>query len=379
MYRYLAIYITVGYIIPIILFSENLIGIGSACIMAPLISFYLPSIFITSKAPPLDRRGSLNSNKNQILIVFFLYLISRMPLIFLIIPKILDGSYYQYALELTIQRYETGGNPEAESKFATIMLIIYAVFLGRIEKKPTRLIYIQIIIIFLIESSALARAGIVLAFFAFMSETIIKQNYLFSKINHSQYAKFFLYSLLILSLIFLYSAIGRMQDEDSDFIKSEIINRFAIYTIAIYSALTNWANSFGVPILPSSFGYHTFTFAYKLTGANVPQGMYEMILTQYGETNVFTIIRGLLSDYGLILSSIMMSIIGVKIKKWTCVRMNIIEHFIARNIIYIICSIIISPFNFTTVFFGYNIAFLLLILISKYKSSPTNNLHNAIN
>jgi oligosaccharide repeat unit polymerase len=113
-----------------------------------------------------------------------------------------------------------------------------------------------------------------------------------------------------------------LQDSDLDLIAERLAGYVNSYLFAHLYAFSDWfsstigkASEIRYAHEGSSYGFYTFMAVFRLLGSNryVPQGVYDDYFS-YGDrltSNIFTMYRGLIIDYGLIGSVIFMFLTGL--------------------------------------------------------------------
>jgi hypothetical protein len=168
-------------------------------------------------------------------------------------------------------------------------------------------------------------------------------------------------------LFFFYSAINRLDPTDNIFEVMQI--KLGEYFIGPYQAFLIWHTDLYYQTDNSPPLYNLFTSFYKLIGFNVERGMYDLVNTDYGKTNIFTIIRALYSDLGFFISFVFFFIGGLVFKFFTYKRMNYFHYFWIRIVLYIILMVIYSPFYISTFLLATIISYILLFLTNNSKGA----------
>ena len=100
-------------------------------------------------------------------------------------------------------------------------------------------------------------------------------------------------------------------------------------------------------------------------GFSVQQGFYELVNSNFGYTNIYTNMRGLISDFGIYLNVLLFSFFGIFICLKTYFRANVVEYFFLRLIIMLIIFPFYSIFSFTTSFSSVLISYMILTFYNK--------------
>lgn len=161
-----------------------------------------------------------------------------------------------------------------------------------------------------------------------------------------------------------------------DDVNEILILKLGEYIIGPYEAFLIWHNNFDFNYTSNPPLFTLFTSIYKLGGISVDQGVYDLIETNYGYTNIFTVMRGLYTDLGFYFSFFVLFLYGLIIKYFTFKRMNYFQYFYVRVLLAITLMVVYSPFNFTTFLIANIISYLLLFGINNNFNS---NLKKQIN
>jgi hypothetical protein len=291
------------------------------------------------------------------LLFFSLYLLIRLNYIIETFNALLFSSYFDLALSRATSRYDGTSIVNYFFNLGTICFFVICFISGArflfldFSKKVFYLLLL--FLCFFIESSSLARVGVLLGFLLFFIPFLFNIRNQLSFLPPYYYLLFYIISLLILFLIFGFSTILRL----STFSLDIFIQKFYSYTIASYAAFFNFFHNYD---FTNEWGFNSFTFFFKLFGLNAEQGFYGPTNTPYGPTNIYTIYRGLLSDFPLFLNFLIFFFLGYSISlldKPLLSKMHLCFGFIALVFVFFI---IFSPFTFTT----FSISFIISILIS---------------
>lgn len=370
MYRLTCFFVFFFYIIPFLLSTNHSLFFELLATLIILFSFYVGG-FVADyliKGRPIENYSGYFFVSNKIYTAAFLfYVLFRFGYIVDVLGHFLDGSYLDWALQNAIDRYEGYNEKDYLFKLGSIIFFMYSFLLPWSEIK-SKFKYIIFVFMILIESSDLARAGVLLALSSFFVELYIKHNDYFSKLNACQYIKYIFIVVLLLFLVFLFSAYGRLSENEN--MVELLIEKIAIYTLAMYQAFLLWFRS--SIILGGDLGFNSFTFIYKIIGVDVDQGFYKLIDTDFGSTNVYSVLRGLLADFGVVITTFFYFTAGFLINFYSKVRMNLISYFFVRFFCLMIVFLLISPFSFFTYFCGFLLSFFILVLINHDKKNLYN-------
>lgn len=293
-----------------------------------------------------------------------LYLTFRFTYIVQVIGAIFSGSFAAFAFEQAISRYEGGGEVDSYYNIGTIFLNLSFVFFGiffsnRVKFKAGAMaLLIVMLFMCLIESSALARAGLLMAFVLFFVFYAYNKRTTIAKMSFYCFAKIIFVIITLTFFIFIFSAYLRLSERDD--VSSTLVEKMSVYFLAGHQAFFVWLNDFDNYFINfERFGFNTFAFIYKLFGHSVKQGFYDPVQTRYGDTNVFLMLRNIYADFGILLAPFIMMLIS-----W-CVasldhKTSSFNRFTGLSALTLVCFPINSPFVFTTFALGLSGSFLFI-------------------
>ena len=311
---------------------------------------------------PVDNSGFYVPKLTALIAVLLMYLSIRSQLIAEVIIHLYAGDYASWALGSAIDRYESNEDKGWAFKLGTILFLVYAFLLGAYgARRKAGYLYGALALMIFVESSGLARAGVLLAITALLVELLIRKNKTLIDMRTVSYVKISLLVFLGLLAIFLFSAYFRVADKDD--VLSILIDKAQSYTVAMYQALLIWMRD--TDAYGSGLGYFTFTAIYKMMGVEVVQGFYAPVTTEYGVTNIYTSLRGFLSDFGMALTVAVFFMFGAILAYYSYVRMRFSGYMSVRAILYILIFNLYSPFLFTTVFAAFVISGILIYLFKE--------------
>jgi oligosaccharide repeat unit polymerase len=353
------------YIIPFTIVYNKDYQLTYLSILFLFSGFYFGNIILkTRNLKPIDYSNFMVSNNFLFFIFFALYIFFKHELVFNVFTHLIQGDFIEWSLETATSRYRGfEEEPGLLYNLGTTCMFIYASLLGTIEKRKYYFLFIfGLLFIFLIESSTLGRAGTFTALIALFSELIIRKNNFFQKLSYSKLFKYSFFPILIVSVLFLYSAYNRLGPQDD--VNEILIIKLGEYIIGPYEAFFIWHNNFAFNDTSNPFLFSLFTSIYKLGGISVDQGAYDLIKTNYGYTNIFTVMRGLYTDLGFYFSFLVLFLYGLLLKYFTFKRMNYFQYFYVRVLLSITLMVVYSPFYFTTFLIANIISYLLLFIIN---------------
>lgn len=357
MYNFFSIYIFVFYILPVAI--VNPIGYPFLSTLLICGGFYIicgfKPMFASSSSQSKFREYGLSSKIISIILIS--YFLIRIPYIEQLFDSILYGSFSQTALTMAQERYSGEEQIDWATKLSVILLIGYATAIGQTYKKGMNRIWLVFFIIMIcIESASLSRAGPLIAVMCFLCEQIIKNHSFLSKLNVLGYLKIFIVPTLFLLVLFLFSAYLRVY-EDAEAI-TIVTHKIAEYSLAMYANFDWWFRT----SWNYTFGCGMFAGVCKIFGYTLPQGIYELVVGEYGESNIFTVLRSMVEDLTPIGAAIFFLIFAFLCKKFDQYKISYLSFwgFLLRNMALILLYVFYSPFVFFAAVVGFNIPYLIL-------------------
>lgn len=286
-------------------------------------------------------------------LIFLFYMITRAEAVNDIVTHLISGEFMSYALNNAVQRYTNFDEVSQQSiiqRFGTISFLMSGSLAASI-KTERRKVHMLLILMILIESTSLARLGVLVVFVTYFVEFVIRHNVRLQKLSLMRLGVIAFFLVVILATIFLFSAYGRVSDKD-DGILEILLMKLGVYTIAMYEALLLWmqtnSDQYG-----STYGLGSFAGAFKIVGFEFEQGFYKPIDTSHGVTNIYTNIRGFLSDFGLVGSCILMFIFGFIVSLYSKKSMSFFSYNAVRLIMIMLLFCLISPLNYFNILFAF--------------------------
>lgn len=170
------------------------------------------------------------------------------------------------------------------------------------------------------------------------------------------FKKILKYCILFIAIFYVFVMINYFRHNMANNIYAETKNILIAYFVGPYSAFSLWLESLG-NITDYSFGMNTFAGLFDFIGIHNREIVNEIFLGDVS-TNVFTVFRYLIMDYGVVFTILLFYMLGgISI---------IIESNIKKNMIYPGIYIIILIFlisSFYTSVFKYNVNLLACLLI----------------
>ena len=276
-------------------------------------------------------------------LIFIIYISSRFGIVSDIISSLFAGEFMSFALENAVQRYKKMEEESQQTIFERIGSIAFLMS-GSIAAsiKTQRLkVHLLLGIMIFIASTTLTRLGVLIVFVTYFVEFVIRSNVRLQDLSFMKTVRVGIGLLAILLVIFLFSAYGRISDKE-DRIAEILLMKIPAYTIAMYEALLIWMQT-NSDQYASYYGSATFASVFKMFSIEFKEGFYYPVSTTYGNTNIYTNIRGFLSDFGLIGSSILMAFFGYMVSLYSRRNMTFFSYNVVRLIMIILIFCLFSP------------------------------------
>lgn len=283
-----------------------------------------------------------------IYVLFLVYMLANVGNILSITSALIHGELLSYSYGRVVERYDGAGPSKADliSRLGTISFLMIGSLLPYAEAKNKYILFILVFIMVGIESAGLARLGVLFLFTSFAIGYVIKNNTAISKMSLYKLAVIGCYLLTLLMVIFIFSAYFRVSHKDN--VLEILFIKLLVYTIAMYDAFYIWFQA--QPYVGNGFGFSTVAGVYKIIGHEVPQGFYTLSFTAYGPTNIYTNLRGLISDLGLVLSFLFFVFCGGLITTCAYKRMDCWSFILLHVTMFKFIFILISPYNYFNIF-----------------------------
>lgn len=294
-----------------------------------------------------------------IYIVFFIYFTGKYQSLFLLVDSLLNGRFFEVALNNAVQRYENHESVAHQSilsRLATIALLMSG-FLMAAAQKRTYLLWFLFFLMIVVESMALARFGVLIVIVTFVVEYSIRHNAIIQDYSFFKLLKIASVLLLLLFAVFLFSAYGRVHDKDG--ITDILIYKLGVYTVAMYQALLEWMSQ--VNLYGTDYGTNIFAGVYKIFGFQTKQGFYSFSYTIFGQTNIYTNMRGLLSDFGFSFTCLFFFTVGFFVNYYSKNLMNKFSYLLIRFLLFFFIFILFSPFIHFNTFAAFIISWVLIV------------------
>lgn len=308
--------------------------------------------------------------KYSLFVIATAYFAIRVPYINEIFQALVSGDFATYALNRAKARY-SGESMGVVYNIGTALFICFfgltGTFFGihhqnlfrALDRNKTRnsliLLVSTIFVMMLIESSGLARAGVVMAL------TLFFVNYLYAKridFKRIAFKKLILLGSkvgIFLLFVFYFSAYLRLS-EGAD-VTALLKEKTYVYFIGPHESFSTWLSD-SQEALFTTYGYNTFTSFFKLLGMTSQQGHYEKFVAS--QTNVFLLYRGLLQDFGPVLTGVFL--VGLSyLANYSDSYSHRLPGFVivVKGAVCMLLYLFISPFIFTTFLIGFVLSNLL--------------------
>lgn len=223
--------------------------------------------------------------------------------------------------------------------------------------------FLSPLLLVLLQSS---KGGLLLSFFIYLASYVFSFN-----MNNFQLKQLFTFKNLIIFLLlistFLVSFYSRgLSNYSSEYVIWKLSSYLYSYSIAQVFAFSDWFSFYleldhlnNYKCLNSSFGTYTFNLLQNFfkTGIVIPDELYTDYPTwgNFLKTNIFTMFRGLIIDFGLIGSLIFIFIMGFIFNLsyfFFCKSPKSVFSFSILIFFYVFCyqTYIASPFNYLSIY-----------------------------
>lgn len=303
---------------------------------------------------------SFSYSRNTIDVLFLACYVILLPNIYETINSIFQGEFFDIGVKIAKARYSGESTMTIGEQIAGSITFALSLLIGLSNSSIIKRRHYFLYALILLNSLAgLARAAFLINIVLLISGLLIRTSKLTR--NYS-FAKIFLRIILIGLFAFLIYAIpqyGRVANSKNAI--EIVFQKAPAYSTRIYFAFAEFIKNFSSDDFSKEF--KTFGVLSKVMGYNTIQGTYPMIRIPGGRTNVFTLLRGLIEDFGfLFLPFIVFVLYSGSIYSFnTCSKIRfLITFWTIPFFLYPFYSI----FYFNTVLLGY-IIFSMITLVSK--------------
>lgn len=270
---------------------------------------------------------------------------------------------------MALQRYLGEGKSNLLMQLSSIFIYLGPLYVGylinylKIQKKIILLSFIPVLLNMSINNG---KIGLIASFFLFLSGYLTGY---FEKTNSLMKIKkekiiligFIIISIFVVLYISMFFRIGRFEFE----LISQVNEKFKKYALGHIISFDNWFKS---KDLNYSFGGDTLRSIYAiLFSLKRIQGAYSLV--EGTDSNIFSAYRGLINDFGVIGSGFILYcwavFVGILHLKSNKKFENIKSVLIASSYFFVMFSIFISPWFYTTYILIFILFYVLLILIKR--------------
>lgn len=264
-------------------------------------------------------------------------------------------------------RYEQGFTESTSLvfQFGSIIFFCLMGIIGQIISNKLRLSWILILLfIVFMEMMEGSRARALIGITILLTEYALSKNQVLLRMRFRSYLLSFMLFFIVAAFIFFIPQYARVYQYDNP-IEIVLIDKLPSYTIAIYEALAVWIDQRNLFSL--DYGYNSFSGVLKLFGFTFQQGFYDFSQTSFGPTNIYTNMRSVLSDFGIIFSPIIYFFMGHLIGAASLKKAGLFSLLIVKISLIFILFPLYSPFIFANVIFGVSCLLCICTLFSNYK------------
>lgn len=345
-----------GYMYIWILFSSFCLGV--------IISKYKFSSFTPEAI--LKKKENRNKTNSLICILISIIFLSRFNEILELIYAILNGNIVELAVSNAIERYTAPYNVSYSNfyRIGTAFLFTFSFVLGAFYKNNwVNNLYLLILSFFIFFELAwtLGRQGAFFSIIAFIVSFIVQNRALIVNINLLRMLKYSFIFVFVLVSIWGIVQFGRVSESQNNPIVI-VFERFSRYTVTPYAVFMNWANEWDQSL---HYGSKTFAGLADFLGIEVVQGFYpRYYVDNLNFSNIFTIYRSLLQDFGILVSSIIFVIFGYIINAYQFLKDNFFTDIVAKIALMLIFFPLNSMLYSSTLFVGFILSSLLIISLN---------------
>ena len=303
--------------------------------------------------------------------IFIIYVVMRVDLVVGFYSALINGSVLSFVMEQTQDRYGRTSGPGLVFQLGTISFFIFCGLFGRFSAvNKVKKIYMLLILFFIagIEMSQSGRAGFIMGGAFLCSQYIISNKFNFNKLSYSKVIT--VVSLLLLFLLMLLAVVQFSRISHRSDAIYIVLSKLPGYTIRPHASLAQWLldnKSFDYLL-----GFNTFGAIGKHLGLlpNI-DGFYLQVTSPIGTTNIFTVLRSTLNDFGFLGFSILSFYLGLLMYKWSYVRINYFQYVASSVILLLFLFPFISVFSYTTFLISFAVVMSILYRYRKINySSP---------
>ena len=344
-----------GYVFIWAIFLSFLIGIS--------IAIYSSSSLI--KDYTIVPKDFYSLRKDLIIITFLMIIfLSRYSEIYLLFNAILSGNFLETIVVNAIERYTT---PYATSyslfyRIGTAFLFASSFLIGsfyKVKLKENIFLLVLIFFIFFELSWTLGRQGAFFSIISFIIGLIVAHKNNLAQINFFRVMIFTSSAAVLLIGLWAIVQLGRVSESQINPL-AIVLDRFSRYTFTPYAVFMSWFNEWDETLY---YGAKTFASIFELFGVEVTQGFYlRYYIDNSNFTNIFTIYRGLIQDFGMIGSSLLFIFFGYFTYVSENKKLSFFEDIILKSIFLLLMFPLTSPLYSTSLFLGLTLSSLSIKL-----------------
>lgn len=292
----------------------------------------------------------------SLLILSFIFQFERIYQGFISIFK---GELIEFGLELAMSRYYENSGLTLGMRIGGILFFCASLIMGlSISRKTNKKTIFAYIILLLSTLFDFGRTSFLINSSFLISGILVRYSHNISKLSLKRTLTTLILAALFALLFYALPQYGRVASKENAL---EIItNKFSAYSYDMYFAFSEYLKDYKNN---TSDGSQTIGLVSSIIGETKTQGMYERIYTPNGATNLFTIFRGIIDDFGFYTFPIIIMVFYLA---------SIMSFIVKNKIHFILCfsalPMLLYPFYsiyyFNNVLIGY---FLFSIILYKSK------------
>lgn len=319
-----------------------------------LCSAYLLGYLILRKKSD-NHRFYIVVKKYHFWIFLSLFCILKFGFIHEMLFEIIKGSWRTWAYNNAINRYSTNIDYGIFFNLGTSVFFVFMFIAGVSKFKLVN--FICIFFTLIVEISTLAKLSLIIGFIFFFIGFLYSRNLKSNKLNF--FVQLPIY--MVLTVVVLMSVQYLRVSHENNSFQTLLFVKLPVYTVAHYKAFELWSHFYDGSMM---FGYNTFAAIPKLFGYKLKQGMFDFINTNYGKTNVYTVLRVLIMDFGWFYTIFIYLFLGFLTKLIKNLSNLRFSFFIDLVLILFFSFPFTSLFTFTTVLIA-SLILPVIIIISK--------------
>lgn len=272
-------------------------------------------------------------------------------------------------------RYDATSSMVTTGVLSNIVLVIY--YLGPLlsgyvfsksksnkEKLLSLIPFIPVIMNLLLDNG---KVGLIYSIFLFSSSYFV--TYLSDNKKNPNIKKYrFIFTIFLVSLLLFITFILRIGSINLEVIQIAF-NKFKIYAFGNMESFDNWFTNYR-SLDSSTYGKYTFYSVFNLLGISIRnQGVYEFL--PGSTSNIFTVFRGLITDFNLIGSLVFIYIMAF----YSSYLYDMIKNgnkkiffrvILMLNYYFILTSFLISSLTYSSVLLAFILFYFILFFLERY-------------